>query len=565
MRTFKHRFPGLKSTGAMLLVVTCAIALFTIAADFVIYTIQSLISETNWVQHTQQVLGSLQRASLLVERVEYRTQLYLLTGDDQLNRARMSANSLRSLTAQIGTLVADNPAQTSNDQNLAVQVEQLNQALGSFNAQSHAPEKEVEACQKTISLMSNIEQTLLTQRTLKSQYKSFATIATEIAFVGLLLVTLTVLFGFLLHNAVPRGKTGKQLILANENLAQTVKALENCAQEAALLTAAIDEVQLCTDVRQVYDAAANGFWRLLPGTSGCLSMIGNSRQIVEVVSSWGITAMQDFSPPECCCGLRAGQPRWREPGKSEIHCEHFADDAPERYLCRPIIAHGNTLGVLYVQCESDVLMQLVKQRIESVHHLVQITGMAIATLSLRTKLEHQSIRDSLTGLFNRHFLEITLERELSHAARSKQILAVFMLDVDHFKQFNDTYGHSAGDAALREIANVFHANIRRQDMAYRYGGEEFAILLTDVTVKAARERAEQILQAVAILPSTGQTQKCSNLTISIGIAFYPNDGETAEQLLRRADEALYRSKRQGRNRYSISQVEAMAGQFEPIL
>jgi diguanylate cyclase (GGDEF)-like protein len=549
----------------MLLVVVCAIAVFTVAADFVVYTTQSLTSAAHWVQHTQQVLSSLQRASLLAERVEYRTRLYLLAGGDQLNRARTSANSLRSLVAHIRTLVADNPAQTSNDQILAVQVDQLNQALNSFNAQSHVPEREVEACQQTVRLMTNIEQTLLTQRALGSQRKSFATIGTEIAFVGLFLVTPILLFGLLLRNAMPRQQTSKQLMLANENLAQTVRALENRAREAALLTAAIDEVQLCVYVHQVYDAATNGFWRLLPGTSGCLCMINDSRQIVEVVSSWGAPAMQNFSPPESCCGLRAGQPRWREPGKSEIHCAHFADGAPERYLCRPIIADGVALGVLYVQCESDVNIQLVNQRIESLHHLVQITGMAIATLSLRGKLENQSIRDSLTGLFNRRFMEISLDQELSLAARRKQILAVFMLDVDHFKQFNDTYGHSAGDAALKEIAKILHANIRGQDVAYRYGGEEFTILLTNVTVKAACERAERILQTVANLQVTEETQTYSNLTISIGIAFYPNDGETAELLLRRADEALYRSKRQGRNRYAINLIEAIAGQFEPIL
>jgi diguanylate cyclase (GGDEF)-like protein len=316
-------------------------------------------------------------------------------------------------------------------------------------------------------------------------------------------------------------------------------------------------LQLGVDLRQVYDAAAIGFSRLLPGTSGCLCMINNSRQTVEVVSTWGVTAMQDFSPPESCCGLRSGLPRWRQPGESEIHCAHFGDNPPERYLCRPIIAHGNTMGILHIQCETDALVQLVQLRADGVRYLVQIAGMAIATLNLRMKLEHQSIRDALTGLFNRHFMQISLERELSRAARKKQTLAVLMLDVDHFKQFNDTYGHPAGDAVLRDIALLFQANTREEDVACRYGGEEFTILLPDVTVESACERADQLLRAVANLHVTVEHRTYSDLTISIGIAFYPNDGETAEQLLRRADEALYRSKREGRNQLTVSQPDSV--------
>jgi diguanylate cyclase (GGDEF)-like protein len=347
------------------------------------------------------------------------------------------------------------------------------------------------------------------------------------------------------------------MVLANDRLAETVNALENRASEAALLRTARDELQLCVELRQVYDAAANGFWHLLPGTSGCICMINNSRQMVEVVSSWGITAMQDFSPPESCCGLRSGLPRWREPGKSEIQCMHFAGNPPERYMCRPIIAHGNTLGILYVQCSSDSIVQSVNERSDGLRHLVQITGMAIATLNLQIKLEQQSIRDSLTGLFNRHFMQISLERELSRAARRKQTLAVLMLDVDHFKRFNDTFGHPAGDAVLKELAQIFRASIREEDVACRYGGEEFTILLPDSTVTGACERAESILQAVANLRLTLETQVYTDLTISIGIAFYPNDGATAELLLRRADEALYHSKRNGRNRLTISQTDSV--------
>jgi diguanylate cyclase (GGDEF)-like protein len=184
--------------------------------------------------------------------------------------------------------------------------------------------------------------------------------------------------------------------------------------------------------------------------------------------------------------------------------------------------------------------------------LLQITGMSIATLNLRTKLENQSIRDPLTDLFNRHFMQISLERELSRANRRNQTLAIFMLDVDHFKRFNDQHGHAAGDAALKAIAEIFQSNIRAEDIACRYGGEEFTIILPDLNGTTAEERAESIRRAVAGLHVRFGREVASNFSISIGVAVYPQDGENADLLLQKADQALYHAKREGRNQVVLS-------------
>jgi diguanylate cyclase (GGDEF)-like protein len=261
--------------------------------------------------------------------------------------------------------------------------------------------------------------------------------------------------------------------------------------------------------------------------------------------------VEDAFVPEACCGLRLGQPRWRRPEISAIHCSHFPEGAAERYLCLPIAAHGNTLGVLYVQCAGEEQRSRVLEHMDGLRQLVQLTGMAIATLNLRVKLENQSIRDSLTGLFNRHFMQISLERELARAARRKQNLAVIMLDLDHFKKFNDTYGHPAGDMALKAIAEIFRANVRTEDIACRYGGEEFTLILPDMTAKVAGDRAESIRRAVEIMRLPLDGDVIGDFTVSIGLALYPEDGEAADLLLRRADMALYRAKREGRNRVMI--------------
>jgi diguanylate cyclase (GGDEF)-like protein len=369
-----------------------------------------------------------------------------------------------------------------------------------------------------------------------------------------------------LRDALVRQRVGKQTAQTNERLARSVNALEDRAHESDLLTSARDELQLCVDVKQVYQSAANSFSHLLAGSRGALCIINTSRQLVEVVSSWQTSGedngIEDLYPPESCCGLRSGQPRWRQPGVSEIHCTHFSQGPPERYLCMPIVAHGNTLGMVYVQCPSDQVLQSVNQRMDGLRQLVQLTGMAIATLNLQTKLENQSIRDSLTGLFNRHFMQISLERELARAARRKQILAVFMLDLDHFKTFNDTYGHASGDTVLRAISDIFRSNVRTEDIACRYGGEEFTIILPDVTPAVAYERAESVRRAVESLRMPLEREFYDQFTVSIGVALYPSDGEEADQLLRRADQALYRAKRLGRNRVVLYEASIL-GNEEP--
>ena len=562
MLKIRQRFTGQNSTVAILVGAALAAVLFTALAGLVVYdNTRKFISDADWVQHTQEVLAALQRASLLNERVEYRTREYLLSGDeDQLNRARSSANALGNTISNLRTLTADNPNQAANVESLWACASALIKDVTSFTPHSIVPELQIQRCAQSIGLMTDQETLLLKDRTAGKQRSSLTSVLGEFGYVGLSLIGLVVLFGFLLRDAVVRQRTGRQILLTNQRLALSVNALEDKAHESELLTFSRDELQLCVNVQQVYESAARSFSRLLTGTSGSLCIINNSRQMVEVVSSWGDAVLEDFNPPESCCGLRSGQPRWRQPGVSEIHCTHFLGVIPERYLCLPIVAHGNTLGVLFEQCVADEDVLAVNSRMDGLRQLLQLTGMAVASLNLRTKLENQSIRDSMTGLFNKHFMQISLERELSRAARRKQILAVFMLDVDHFKRFNDANGHAAGDTALQAISEIFKNSIRTEDIACRYGGEEFTIILPDVTPTVAYDRAESIRRAVAGLHVPLDGDRFGEFTISIGVALYPNDGEAADLLLRRADQALYRAKRAGRDQVAIFEAAPMPRQ-----
>ncbi len=562
-RALLGRRPIPRNSGTFSIVLLSAAAFgaifFTLTAGFFVYSnTQSLVSAKDWVEHTQEVLTSLQSSSQLADRIEFSTRLFLLNRDElQLSNARYSAISLRVTALRVANLVADNPVQVSHAADLTACAERLNgEVRGSIAA---VPLDGLLQCREAIGLMSEQERTLLKDRTKKSQHSSLVSLSTECIFVGLSLITLVVLFGILLRDAFQRRGIAKRTAATNRDLANTVKALEERMEESRLLTASRDELQLCTTVEQVYRANTNCMARLLPGSRGSLAMLGAGRAMVEVVSQWGGAAEVQCFPPDSCCGLRLGQPRWRMPGGSEIDCAHFPSGAPGRYLCLPLVAQSETLGVLTIECGEEAAFETVGQHMDGVLQFLQLTGMAVASLTLRGQLEEQSIRDALTGLFNRHFMQMTLDRELARAARAGSSVALFMLDVDHFKRFNDTFGHGAGDAMLRAIAAAFRASVRAEDIICRYGGEEFAIILPGLSAATALERAERVRSTVAALQIPLEGTPYGQATVSIGIALSPSDGTRPDELLRKADQALYCAKHGGRNQVRLAEPSASAG------
>ncbi len=545
----------------LLSVVGFGAVLFTITAGFFVYSnTQALVAAKDWVEHTQEVLTSLQTASQLADRIEASTRLYVLKEDSfQLATARYSAISLKVTALHVRTLVSDNPAQSRNSGGFIACADHVSEFVrGSVTA---IPTESLLQCRESISLLSEQERALLKDRTRRSQHSSIVSLSTECAFVGLSLLTLVVLFGILIRDAWQRRGIARRTAATNADLARTVHALEGRIQESRLLTTSRDELQLCTTLQQVYRANTICMARLLPGTTGALAMINNSRNMAEVVSTWGDGAnahhpIAELWSPETCCGLRLGQIRWRVPGGSEIDCGHFRGSAPARYVCLPLVAQSETLGVLSIDCSTDEARGAAEEHMDGVHQFLQLTGMAVASLKLRTQLENQSIRDPLTGLFNRHFMQLTLSQELSRAARGGTVVALFMVDVDHFKRFNDTFGHGAGDTMLLAIANAFRANVRTEDTVCRYGGEEFAIIVPGVSVQTALERAERIRVTVAGLSVPLEDAPDGQATVSIGMAFYPADSRNPETLLRKADQALYRAKHNGRNQVWLAEEMA---------
>jgi diguanylate cyclase (GGDEF)-like protein/PAS domain S-box-containing protein len=360
--------------------------------------------------------------------------------------------------------------------------------------------------------------------------------------------------------------------LIYEDISERIRAGEAQEQHAESLDRLVRELGLRTEqmtslnemgallacsgtVKEACAVGANSMQKLFPrASSGALYLFRSSRDLVEAVVRWG---KRDVSaptfPPEACWSLRRGQPHWSEPSRSGIACLHLTSTSTTECLCIPMLAQGNTVGVLHLEflsaelgCDSDTENSRDSRQRLAVSAASQI-ALSLASLQLRETLREQSIRDPLTRLFNRRFLEESLERELQLAARKKQSVAVLFLDLDHFKRFNDTFGHDAGDMVLQSLADMFRKFFRGTDICCRYGGEEFAIVLPESSCQDAAIRADELRAAVKNLRLQYKGQTLGRLTVSAGIAVFPEHGSTCAELLKIADECLYESKARGRD------------------
>ncbi len=231
------------------------------------------------------------------------------------------------------------------------------------------------------------------------------------------------------------------------------------------------------------------------------------------------------------------------------------------YVCLPLLAHGESIGILHFQMIASG--ELPQPVLLTVNMFAEQVGLSIANIRLREALRNQSIRDPLTGLYNRRYLEEMLERETRRAIRSEQGLGVLMLDLDHFKKFNDTYGHEAGDTVLRETAAFLLKSVRAEDIVCRFGGEEFLVILPQANLKVSQARAERIRSKLRELTVLHQGQPVGRITVSVGVSELPAHGTTPQELIEGADAALYRAKKEGRDRVVVADPAPQAAASQP--
>ena len=310
---------------------------------------------------------------------------------------------------------------------------------------------------------------------------------------------------------------------AKQNLEAWVRELEQRTREMTLLSEMGDMLRACLTTDEAYTVIVRVAQQIFPDRAGALYVLTASRNVVEPVAVWGDNSLVErgFAPEECWA-LRRGRVHWVEDSSVGLLCRHLPQPVPEGYLCVPMMAQSEALGILYLSQPADARLTEAKQRMAVA--MAEHIAMALSNLRLHETLRSQSIRDPVTGLFNRRFMEESLELELRRAVRNQRPLGVIMLDLDRFKHFNDTYGHDAGDTLLRELGTLLQTNIRGEDIACRYGGEEFTLILPEGSAEVTQQRAEALHEAIKRMDVLYRGQPLGRIAASLGVAIFPEHG-----------------------------------------
>lgn len=349
-----------------------------------------------------------------------------------------------------------------------------------------------------------------------------------------------------------RKQTEAVLQQTKQQLETRIEDLNQRHRELVLLGQMSNFLQVCLTVEEAYRAIANLVEPLFPDCSGGVFIIGPARNWARSVSIWGqlLHSQTEFDVNHCWA-LRRGQVHGIGQDQMGLRCKHvFPQAAIATTLCIPLIAQGETLGLFYLSTDSCNGLSDTKQQVART--VAEQLALAIANLNLRETLQQQSTHDPLTGLFNRRYLKESLTQEIARAQRKQHPIGVIMLDIDHFKQFNDTYGHDTGDYVLQTVGVLLKNSVRGSDVACRYGGEEMILILPESSLEETYRRAEEIREAIAQLTVFHHGQYLGHLTVSLGVASFPQHGTTGTVLMQAVDAALYRAKAAGRNHVMVA-------------
>ena len=527
----------------------------------VLYAAQRLIGDARLTAHSHEVITALGGLEAQMRDAESAQRGYLITGRlEYLADYRGARERVPAMLDRIGTLVADNPAQARAAQALQADVEirlhQMtntllrNESDGLAGARAALGTDVLEtssAIRSRTEAMIEAEHLLLEDRASSTHASSNA--LRVIAVLGIplgLAVTLGV--SLLLMREIRRRAHAEGAALeAQGQLHKGIAELEHRSADLRALSRYGSMLQSCVDSDEALQLTVRLVSTLRPGTAGTIYRIRHSQDHAEAAVQWGTHRADsaDTMLPDACWALRRGQP-YLSPDASRSRCPHVPWVAHDGVAtaCIPLAAQGTQLGLLYLSDGDDGFLS----RIDIIEAAAEQLSMALSNLSLRERLHVQSIRDPLTGLFNRRYLEESGARELARCERRNLPLSLMMLDIDRFKAFNDMHGHAGGDAVLAQFGRLLAEHSRGEDIACRYGGEEFTLVLPETPATVALERAEAIRAAVEALRVQYMGRELPWVTVSIGVATFPADGRDGDALLQAADDALYRAKRAGRNR-----------------
>lgn len=369
-----------------------------------------------------------------------------------------------------------------------------------------------------------------------------------------------------------RIEIGKSIVLLSQLLIAGVMifAFRSSARDAQARATAITEMDASrTQVRHLFEMTdmlqsaadhhdANAVLRatageLIGGFSGALYVFNNSRDRLVLSTSWACEEGSHL--PEAiainqCWAMKRGKPHINYSGGRALCCEHHASGLAALEI--PMVARGENLGLLQVFAQGSDAEARLAAILPLSSALGDAMSLALSNIALREKLRNQALRDPLTGLYNRRYMEDSLDRYVRLAQREGRKVSVIMIDLDHFKRLNDEHGHATGDAVLREAAAAIVGALRETDVACRYGGEEMIVFLPDCSLEDAAVKAEQIRERIEALSGTHGAK----VSASLGVSSVPSTSSNSADLVKAADTALYRAKHGGRNQVAIAPVRS---------
>ena len=550
-----------------------AFALLTLNAAVSYNTLGNLVTANQLVANTEQSLRLLGDLRTSVVDAETSQRGYILTGDERHldPYAHVRPVVIAKLQA-LSHLTKDDTESaarlTSLEPLINKRFDQLNAGIASRRergtsaalllVQDGQGKATMDRIRQVVSEMQNREEIMLATRRAEAEFNAHITSVT-FAVAAFLNVCLLGGVGFMVvRRTMLRRKTAQAELEFNTRLEASLTELRQRNQEVTFLSQMSSFLQTCASSDEACTAIARFGPQLFPHESGALFMFHASRNYLELAAAWnGADPDEDMFQPLDCWALRRGRLHAVGTQDHAIVCAHIArhGEHVKPYLCAPLMAQGETLGLLVLMAQpvaTGGATSLSEAKEQLATAVAEQIALALSNLRLRETLRQQSVRDPLTGLYNRRFLEETLDRELARLERKNLPLSLIMIDVDHFKNFNDTFGHEAGDAVLRDLGGILQRYVRGGDVACRYGGEEFTIVLPEASLEIGRQRAEILREAARELRLVHDGKSLGAVTLSLGVACFPEHGRRREQLLQTADAALYEAKNNGRNRVVVS-------------
>lgn len=334
----------------------------------------------------------------------------------------------------------------------------------------------------------------------------------------------------------------------NQKLEEQILELERNNQARIKLAEMNEFVLACVTLEEAQGVIGDLLQPLFPNTDGVVYLMNNSKHLLSAIATWGKQDYESYFEPKECWAIRRGTPHQTQPDSPKLYCSHLnldTNDLVDPSLCLPMIAKGETIGMLHLDFNNSAkITQSIQDLAETV---AQNLAISFANLKLQQKLRHQSIRDPLTGLYNRRYLDESLSKEIDRAERTQEFISILLLDIDHFKRFNDIYGHSAGDLVLSKVGAYMESQTRKYDIACRFGGEELVIIMPGASIANSVMRAEKIREGIKQLELKHEGQELESITVSIGVSCFPDNGTTVEDLIKAADKVLYQAKESGRD------------------